>query len=181
MSFAICLQLIARVSRFAIASACLLAASAAPALSASEATGVLVLNRPLNRGEIISENDLAFTELKNGSAGLIYITSPEQLIGMAAKRPLRSGVPLRASDVAEPKVIRKGDMVTIAFEAPGMSLSVRGKALDDGLLGASVRVLNIQANRVVEASVAAPGYVLVSPQNNVVKAANFEAPATLNK
>ncbi len=163
------------VSRFGLATVCLLAASVTPALAANEPTMAIVLNRPLNRGDVISESDLDVTELKKGSSGLIYVTDPEQLVGMSAKRPLRSGIPLRASDVAVPKVVTKGEIVTMAFEAPGMSLSVRGKSLDDGLLGDTIRVLNTQTNRTVEATVAAPGYVLVSSQTADINTSQISA------
>jgi len=170
------LRQIARfISRFGLATICLLAASVTPALAANEPTMAVVLNRPLNRGDVISESDLDVTELKKGSSGLIYVTDPGQLVGMSAKRPLRSGVPLRTSDVAVPKVVTKGEIVTMAFEAPGMSLSVRGKSLDDGLLGDTIRVLNTQTNRAVEATVAAPGYVLVSSQTATVNTSQIDA------
>lgn len=161
--------------KFGLVILCLWAASVTPAFSAAEPAVAPVLNRPLARGEIIRGQDLQMLQLKHGASHLVYITDPGQLAGMSAKRPLRPGVPLRASDISEPRIVAKGDIVTMAFEAPGMRLSVRGKALDDGLLGASVRVLNTQTNRTVEATVVAAGYVLVSQPNNHVQSANSGA------
>ncbi|MEQ1889160.1 MAG: flagellar basal body P-ring formation chaperone FlgA [Alphaproteobacteria bacterium] len=134
-----------------------------PAYSAIEMHMVPVLAQPVGRGEIILDGAVVLQQMKRSPAGIDYITSSEVLIGMAAKRPLRAGVPLRSSDITQPKLVSKGDLVTIAFEAPGLSLSVRGKALDDGARGQAIRVVNTQTSRTFEGIVAATGYVLVPP------------------
>lgn len=152
-----------RVALGGIAILCLLPASAAAAISAPQTTAVSVLSRPLGRGDIIREADLETLEYKGSNANQAFITDHGDLLGMSLKRAMRAGVPLRESDIMVPKIVAKGDIVTMAFEVPGISLSTRGKSLDDGALGARVRVINTQTNRTVEASVSAPGYVLVSP------------------
>ncbi len=138
-------------------------AGISPALAAIEMHMVPVLAQPIARGEIIRTDSVVLQEIKRSPAGIDYITDSTALIGMAAKRPLRAGVPLRITDIAQPQIIKKGDLVTIAFEAPGLSLSIRGKALDDGVYGQSIRVMNTQTNRTFEGVAAAAGYVLVSP------------------
>ncbi len=140
-----------------------LAAGIAPASAAIEMHMVPVLAQPIARGEIIRDSSVVLQEFKRSPAGIDYITGIETLIGMAAKRPLRAGVPLRVTDIAEPNIIKKGDLVTIAFEAAGLSLSIRGKALEDGIQGQSIRVMNTQTNRSFEGVATAAGYVLVSP------------------
>jgi flagella basal body P-ring formation protein FlgA len=138
-------------------------AGVTPAYSVPEMHMVPVLAQPVGRGEIIREEAVILQEMKRSPAGIDYITDGQVLVGMAAKRPLRAGVPLRGSDITQPKLVAKGDLVTIAFVAPGLSLSVRGKALEDGVQGQAIRVLNTQTNRTFDGAVAATGYVLVSP------------------
>lgn len=152
-----------RLSIFALSALCYWAVNISYAFAAVEMHTVPVLAQPMARGEIIRDESLASLEIKRSPAGIDYITHSSALIGMAAKRPLRAGVPLRISDVAPPQIIKKNDLVTIAFEAPGLSLSIRGKALDDGIYGKTIRVMNTQTNRVFEGVTAAAGYVLVSP------------------
>ncbi len=134
-----------------------------PAHSATEMHMVPVLAQPVGRGEIIRDEAVVLQEMKRSPAGIDYITDGQVLVGMAAKRPLRAGAPLRLSDISQPRLVAKGDLVTIAFQAPGLSLSVHGKALEDGVQGQAIRVLNTQTNRTFEGAVAAAGYVLVSP------------------
>ncbi len=140
-----------------------LAAGAAPAIGAAGTHMVPVLAQPIMRGEIIRPENVVMQEMKRSPAGIDYITSGGALTGMSAKRPLRAGVALRSTDITEPKVIMKGDLVTIAFEAPGLSLSIRGKALEDGVLAQTIRVMNTQTSRTLEGVVSGAGYVLVSP------------------
>jgi len=134
-----------------------------PAHSVTEMHMVPVLAQPVGRGEIIRDEAVVLQEMKRSPAGIDYITDGQILIGMAAKRPLRAGVPLRNSDITQPRLVAKGDLVTIAFQTPGLSLSVRGKALEDGVKGQAIQVLNTQTNRTLEGAVAGTGYVLVSP------------------
>lgn len=142
-----------------------------PASAAGEMHMVPVLAQPLARGDVIGGASLVLKEMKLSPAGIDYITSSETLTGMAAKRPLRAGVPLRFTDITQPKIISKGDLVTIAFEAPGINLSIRGKALEDGVLRQSIRVVNTQTSRTFEGVAAAAGYVLVSPMTSPAPAA----------
>lgn len=135
----------------------------AQASAMNERHKVPVLTAPLARGEIIREDSLVEQEMNKPSYGVNYIIARENLIGLAAKRPLRAGVPLRASDLGEPKLISKGELVTVVFESPGLSLSIRGKALEDGVRAQAVRVMNTQTGRAFEGVVTAPGYVLASP------------------
>lgn len=146
-----------------IAMLCILPLDAPAAISTPQTTTVSVLSRPLGRGDIIREADLETLEYKGGNANKVFITEHADLLGMSLKRPMRAGVPLRGSDIMVPIVVAKGEIVTMAFESPGISLKTRGKSLDDGVQGARVRVINMQTNRTVEATVSAPGYVLVSP------------------
>ncbi len=145
-----------------LALVCFAHIGAPSAFSATGSTTVLALTRPLNRGDIILESDLESIEIKGGGAHRIYITDNDALIGMSVKRAIRAGVPMRAADITKPIIIAKGDMITMAFEAPGIILTTRGKSLDDGVQGATVRVMNTQTSRTVEATVTAPGYALVS-------------------
>jgi flagella basal body P-ring formation protein FlgA len=86
----------------------------------------------------------------------------EQVIGMSAKRPLRSGQVLRSSDVMKADVIARHEVVTIFYEVPGIRLTMRGKALEAGAVGEFINVLNTQSNRTVQAAVYGPGQVVIN-------------------
>jgi flagella basal body P-ring formation protein FlgA len=124
---------------------------------------VPVLTRPIGRGEIITAADVDWTRLKDSRLGSNTIVDAEELIGLSARRALRAGTPVRASQVRKPVVVEKGSLVMLVLNRPGMALSARGRALEDGGRGESVRVSNLQSHMVVEGRVTGPGRVEVRP------------------
>ena len=110
---------------------------------------------------MIRESDVAVERRpKIEAAGEAIVA--DQVIGMSAKRALRSGQVLRASDVIKADVVARHEIVTIVYEAPGLLLTVRGKALVAGAVGETINVLNVQSNRTIQATVYGPGQVVVT-------------------
>ena len=60
-----------------------------------------------------------------------------------------------------PAIVQRNDSVTIVYEAPGFTLTMRGQAQDAGALGDTINVLNEQSKRVVQGVVSGPGRVTV--------------------
>jgi flagella basal body P-ring formation protein FlgA len=60
-----------------------------------------------------------------------------------------------------PEIVQRNEAVTIVYEAPGLVLTMRGKALDPGAEGDVISVLNSQSNRTVQGTIAGPARVLV--------------------
>lgn len=126
--------------------------------TAIETTEVAVTARTIERGEILKASDVVTErrpkyELQGDSVSLA------QTIGLAAKRPLRAGQPLRAVDLAKPELVAKDQSVTIIFEVPGIHLTMRGKAMESGAQGDVVSVLNLHSKRVIQGTVAGPGQI----------------------
>ena len=57
----------------------------------------------------------------------------------------------------------------MSLDRPGMSLSARGKALDNGSEGDTVRIANAQSSNIVEARVTGPGRVTVTPLGKLAR------------
>ena len=89
------------------------------------------------------------------------VVDVNELIGKAAKRGLRPGLPVRANDIQRQILVPKGSLVTIVLKAPKMTLTAQGKALEDGSDGDTVRILNTQSNKVIEAEVTGAAKVAV--------------------
>lgn len=126
--------------------------------TAIETAEVAVTARTIERGEILKTSDVVTErrpkyELQGDSVSLA------QTIGLAAKRPLRAGQPLRVVDLAKPELVAKDQSVTIIFEIPGIHLTMRGKAMESGAQGDVVNVLNLQSKRVIQGTVAGPGQI----------------------
>lgn len=117
---------------------------------------VAVLGRTIQRGETIQAEDVVWIDTPS-NAPRDAVADPDALIGKTAKRVLLANTPLRAMDVMETPSVRRNEPVTLIYEADGLKLSVRGRALGDAAIGANVKVLNPQSNKVLEAIVDGPG------------------------
>jgi flagella basal body P-ring formation protein FlgA len=100
------------------------------------------------------------------SAAGLEFTPPPGLNAVQVVRPggMRATLPPSAGarSVAD-AAIRRGEPVTLVYEAHGMSLSMRVRALEDGAVGQSVRVLNTASNRTIDAVVTGPGAARATP------------------
>jgi len=59
--------------------------------------------------------------------------------------------------------VRRGELVTLVYQAPGMSLVMRARALEDAAVGQSVRLQNTSSNRTIDAIVTGPGAAEANP------------------
>jgi flagella basal body P-ring formation protein FlgA len=126
-----------------------------------ELVEVAVLTRSLDRGETVKASDITFERRVRDSLPRDVQDDGLALIGRVARRPLGSGVIIRAGDLARPEIVGRGDVVTIVYEVPGLVLTMRGRASEAGALGDTIAVVNPQSKKTLQAVVAAPGKVTV--------------------
>jgi flagella basal body P-ring formation protein FlgA len=129
--------------------------------SAVEAVEVAVTARALARGEIVKAGDVVIERRAKSEFSAEPPAPAAEVVGLAARRALRAGQPLRNADLAKPEIVHRGDMVTLHYEAPGIVLSMRGKAVEAGALGDTVSVLNEQSKRTIQGVISSPGHVTV--------------------
>ncbi len=130
---------------------------------AYEVMSVPVLARPFERGEVITDADLTWTKMRIDTLSRQVITDPKQIIGLTARRPLRSGLPLMTADIERPAVVNKGALVLMTYKIPGMSSTDTGRALEQGAVGDTISVVNEHSHRTVQAVVIAANEVSLAP------------------
>lgn len=132
-------------------------------------TQVPVLSRSVLPGETISQADISYIALRNDRLGQGLVVDTQGLVGKTPRRPIQAMQPVRPSDLQIPVVIKKGDLVTVTLVTPALSLTTQGKALDDGGLGAAIRVSNTRSNRIIDVTVTGPNLAMVggAPQSVV--------------
>jgi len=126
------------------------------------AVEVVMVTRPIDRGAVLRAADLAVERRPRAEVARDAVAGIDHAVGLAARNIIRPGQPLRAADLTRPEVVQRGQMVTLVFEAPGLMLTMRGKATESGAEGDTVSVLNEQSKRSVQGVVAGPGHVVVS-------------------
>lgn len=123
---------------------------------------VPVLRRPMSTGQIIRQDDLDTAYWRNDLLSQDVVMSAKQIIGRTPQTVLRANEPIRQSDTRAPILVSRNSQIIIRLEAGPMTLTVQGKALDEGARGDVVRVQNLQSNKTIEATVAGPDLVSVS-------------------
>jgi len=128
-----------------------------------ETVEVVVPKRQIGRGETLGKDDVIVERRPRDGQGGEIINDARAAIDKVARRALLAGVPLRASDVQREEIVGKGDLVTIVYEAPGLVITLRGRANEAGAMGDVVSVTNPQSKRVLQGKVTGPGRVSVQP------------------
>lgn len=128
---------------------------------ARETVAVAVPVQAIARGATLSASDVTVARIPKHSLRADTRVDESDLIGMAARRPLPAGRPVRRVDLERPKLIQRNAHVSIVYSIPGLTLRSVGRALDDGAKGDSVAIVNTQSKRTVHALVTAPGEVEV--------------------
>lgn len=122
---------------------------------------VVVATRGLVRGAVITADDVVVARRRINSTRMDYLSSASSAVGRVAARAIAPEQILGAANVTLPRLVKRGDEVTIASVGSTISVRVRGQALKDGALGDRVSVRNLNSKRVVEGVVNADGMVVV--------------------
>ena len=124
---------------------------------------VAVLARPVERGQVLTASDFTVLRRPRDEVAAQRPIEARKLAGLAARRDMRVGLIAGTGDFEMPRLVSRGDAVTIVLERPGLTLAIRGQALVDGAKGDTINVMNQQSKRVVQAVVMAPGRVAIAP------------------
>jgi flagella basal body P-ring formation protein FlgA len=128
---------------------------------AIETVEAAVLTRDVERSEVLKSSDVVVERRPKAAAGSDAATR-DRAVGMQMRKQLRAGQALRTTDLAKPDLVQRDQNVTLIYEAVGLYLTVRGKALDGGTEGDVVNVLNLQSKRTVSGVVTGRGQVSIS-------------------
>jgi flagella basal body P-ring formation protein FlgA len=120
-----------------------------------------VLAYAVNRGDIIGQNDIEWREQEVSRDLVGYVTDELKIIGKEARKHLRSGNPLRSSDLVSPQIIERGQTVDLVARSSGLLVNMQGKALANGAEGDRLIVQNTSSGKRVEGLVMASGTVLI--------------------
>jgi len=142
-------------------------ASGPSAVAARGNVDVLTWARSIAAGEIVQPQDLVWG--KSALAPADAPGDPDAVIGLAARRPLRSGAAVAARDVSAPLVVKANEIVTLTYDNQGVSLALQAKALSGGAVGETINVQNVTSKKTVAAVVTGPGQAAVGPQAEQLK------------
>jgi len=130
--------------------------------TAIETVEATVLARNVERNEILKSSDVMVERRPKAEVGG-DAAARDRAVGMQARRQLRAGQAIKTADLAKPDLVQRDQNVVLIYEAPGIYLTMRGKALEGGTEGDVVNVTNLQSKRTLSGTVTGRGQVSISP------------------
>lgn len=138
---------------------------------------IIVASHVLMPGMILTAADLKPADVPAGSFAGRVASTDAQAVGMEIHRAVAAGDPLPLSDLSRPPLVKRGQRILIALDAPGLTLTEQGEALQSGARDDSVRVLNTVSHAILLGTVIGPGEVSV-PLGSLPLAAPGAGPGT---
>lgn len=123
---------------------------------------IVVINRSINRGEIITDKDVSLQERDIVTLPYGYLASGADVVGKTLKRPLTAGSVVTPDALELQRIVKRGQSVTLVSRIGAAEIRAQGKALADGGQGDRVKVENASSHRVVEGIVRSADTVEVS-------------------
>lgn len=137
----------------------------------------LTYARSLSAGEIVQPADLTFAKVANFAVPPDAPRDADEIIGKAARRPLRAGAAAADHDVTSPQVIKANDVVQVIYRSGGVNLTLEGKAMGSATLGESVDIQNTASKKVIQAVASGPDQAVVGPEADQLRARPLTASA----
>ncbi len=123
-----------------------------------------VLRSTLRNGDIIGPTDFETIEVSVRDLQKDYILDPAELTGMTPRRLASAGKPLRLMDFENPQMVGRGEVVTLIYSQGPLTLTAKGKALQNGARGDIIRVVNVNSSRALEGLVTDTREITIAQQ-----------------
>lgn len=99
-----------------------------------------VARRDIERGTLITRDMLSQREGNLGDLTAQALTEKDEIVGMVAQRPIRSGSTFQAHHLQAPHLVERGQRVNVIAQGAGFRISREGEALANGAYGERIRV-----------------------------------------
>ncbi|WP_199609000.1 flagellar basal body P-ring formation chaperone FlgA [Flocculibacter collagenilyticus] len=120
---------------------------------------VVVASMNIPKGKVITKSDVKLIAKEKTYVRNKFVDNPVALIGSKAKRFISQH---QIIDLGALCFVCKGDAVTILAKSSSLAVKTSGVALQDGSLGALIRVKNTSSNKQIKATVTSVGKVQVN-------------------
>lgn len=111
---------------------------------------VLSAARNIPKGAILQPEDITIKKAKVTDDPKGYAVKELDAVGKKTLRDFSANEPIKLSYLDNPVVVSKGNIVRIVVNKPGLILSARGEAKDDGRIGDRVKVMNLSSKKIIQ-------------------------------
>jgi flagella basal body P-ring formation protein FlgA len=126
-------------------------------------SSVPVLIEPVPRGEIVRPDQVEYRDFRSERIPTSAIRDLSDVVGKEVTRSVAPYEPLMFRDFSNPILVRRGSLVIIRLVTANMSLTARGKALENGSKGDVIRVVNQSSNKTIQVEVVGENEVRALP------------------
>lgn len=123
---------------------------------------VLVAADTLPRGQRLARSDFRLEQRDISALHGGYITQSGAFLGYTVRRQINAGRVISPNALQMPKIVKRGEFVTLIASTNGLQIRTQGVALEDGIKGSTVRVRNKRSQRIVEGRVIESGLIQVN-------------------
>ncbi len=116
-------------------------------------TQVPALKTSLRNGNVITLDNIQMIDVPTSALNQEIYLIAQDLIGLTPKRVMAAGSIIKVNDLQEPRVVSRGENVTILYQQGPLILTATGKAMQNGYKGEMIRVTNAQSSKTVDAFV----------------------------
>lgn len=121
--------------------------------SLSRVIAVPVLRATMRKGDVIGEYDVDWIDISEHQLRPDMVIRAEDIVGMTPRRFISIGDVVRFNDLDKPKLVQRGEPVTITYNTGRIQLTAQGRALENGAKGHMIEVANKSSNRTIQAVV----------------------------
>lgn len=125
-------------------------------------TKIFVLNHNGKKGDVIRSGSVTARETQFNENKPGYPSTLDDIAGRTLKKDVPEGTVISYSIIDDPVVIHKGEIIDIVAENKKLSVQTKGKALEKGRMGDSIRVKNMSSDREIVGRVVSGDKILVS-------------------
>ena len=130
---------------------------------------VVVPTRAIGRGQRVMPGDLKLAPVPLDDLDDQPISDPQSIVGMEVRTPLRTGRPVRQSDIGAPILIHRGDLIEVRVLGGGVQVTTNAKAISKGAAGELIQVETMEPKRRIVARVADVGVAEIVTRAPVIR------------
>jgi len=123
---------------------------------------VYVLKHDGKKGDVIRTESVTVRETQFNERKPGYPSTLNDIIGRTLKKDVAEGTVISYSLIDDPVIIHRGEIIDIIAENKKLFVQTKGKALERGRMGESIRVKNMSSDREIVGKVVSGDKILVS-------------------
>lgn len=114
---------------------------------------VPVLKNSLKNGDVIGAMDIDYIDMPRHRVAVDTVLEEKDLVNLTPRRLIPSGRAVQRNELEHPRMVDRGDAITLVFANGPMTLTIKGKSLQVGAMGDMIRVSNLESNKMLQGTV----------------------------